>query len=70
MYVSIVLIHFQIEINLGPALRSRLVWDPAHIVYLESWYVGETRYPNLVQCQAYANQLSRVPQTGKFTICD
>nr|CAH0107594.1 unnamed protein product [Daphnia galeata] len=49
----------------SPALRSRLVWDPAHIVYLESWYVGETRYPNLVQCQAYANQLSRVPQTDQ-----
>ncbi len=47
-------------------MRSRLVWDPAHIVYLESWYGRETRYPNLVQCQAYANQLSRVPQSGKF----
>lgn len=52
--------------NSGPALRSRLVWDPAHIVYLENWYGKETRYPNLVQCQAYANQLSRVPQSGKF----
>ncbi|XP_057372179.2 protein bric-a-brac 1-like [Daphnia carinata] len=49
----------------SPALRSRLVWDPAHIVYLESWYGRETRYPNLAQCQAYANQLSTVPQTDQ-----
>lgn len=49
----------------SPALRSRLVWDPAHIVYLESWYGRETRYPNLAQCQAYANQLSKVPQTDQ-----
>ena len=48
----------------GPAMRSRLVWDPAHIFYLENWYVGETRYPNLAQCQVYANQLSQVPQSG------
>lgn len=47
-------------------MRSRLVWDPAHIVYLENWYGRETRYPNLAQCQVYANQLSQVPQTGEI----
>jgi len=42
----------------SPVLRSRLVWDPAHIVLLENWYNRETRYPSVPQSQAYANILS------------
>lgn len=48
-------------------MRSRLVWDPAHIVYLENWYMKETRYPNLAQCQMYANTLSQVAHSGETT---
>ena len=47
-------------------MRSRLVWDPAHIVYLENWYMKETRYPNLAQCQLYANTLSQVAHSGEY----
>lgn len=66
-YVALLIKCLSLLLPTGPALRSRLVWDPAHIVYLESWYGRETRYPNLAQCQAYANQLSQVPQTGKLS---
>ena len=48
----------------GPVLRSRLVWDPAHIVLLENWYNRETRYPSVPQSQAYANILSHTQPQG------
>ena len=44
----------------------RLVWDPAHIVYLENWYATETRYPTAAQAQLYAQTLGSVPVSGRI----
>lgn len=61
---SMFLYFVMIESSEGPVLRSRLVWDPAHISMLESWYNNETRYPSISQSQSYANTLSLTPPTG------
>lgn len=45
--------------------RSRIVWDKAHLVYLENVYKKEVQHPNIEQCQLYAEELCQIPLTGK-----